>query len=82
MNTRNTFNGKKPKRKPQMPVVVLAALVVFLAVVAIAAWIGVIGLYASDDAPARYSVKGNDFKVSQVQPSDLHQGQIDDGGYK
>lgn len=82
MNTRKTFNGKKPKRRYHTPASVLMAAVIVLASVTVAAWIGVIGLYASDNEPGgRYGVKGNDFKVT-VQPSDLHQGQIDDGGYK
>lgn len=86
MNTRKTFNGIKPRRRISLPMSFLMAIVLFLAAVAIAAWIGVAGLYLSDSG-GRYAVKGNDFKVSHsygdtVKPSDLHQGQIDDGGYK
>ena len=82
MNTRNTFNGKKPKRQIYAPAALLMAVVIVLAVITVAGWIGVIGLYASDDATARHAVKGNDFKDSQVQPLDLDQGKMDDGGYK
>lgn len=71
MNTRSTFNGKRP-RKHTLSTVMLFALVAVLAssIVAVSFYIGSAG------------VKSDDSRNVQFVPSDLHQGRIDDGGYK
>lgn len=65
MNTRQTFNGKVPKRKPRLSNTIMVGVIIVLTAVTVAAWIGVAGLYISDDVGGRHAVKGNDFKHSQ-----------------
>lgn len=78
MNTRSTFNGKRPK-KHTLSTVMLFALVAVLAssIVAVSFYI-----VSGEERSGRYAVKGDDFRNVQPMPSDLHQGRIDDGGYK
>lgn len=58
MNTRKTFNGRRYRRRYSLPTSILAAVVMILASITIAAWIGVIGLYASSSAqPGREAVR-------------------------
>lgn len=66
MNTRETFNGQIPaRRKFHAPAALLMAVVIFLAAVTVAAWIGVAGLYISDSQPTKQVVKEISLKGSQ-----------------
>lgn len=57
MKTRKTFNGRRYRRRYSLPTSILAAVVMILASITIAAWIGVAGLYTSDAQPGREAVR-------------------------